>query len=224
MEQKNVVQLDSNAYELIKQDKANISLTIEIVKSTKAEIQSYLREKADKIFKLLKEKTKVEASSEGQNITDNYIQERDEWVARGYKGTFTIGLVSYDFEDLNNAIELLDDLAQVSQITTSISSQKKKEVEDKLTKNAIKAFQNRAENIAQAFGFNTYTVGSINISRAQSENQQGRYGISALSAASMSSASPEPEGSSTFYVQPRSERVTVTVNGNITMQAKGIVQ
>jgi predicted secreted protein len=223
MDNKNIIQLDSSAYELIKQDKANITLTIETTKPTKSEVQISLKEKAAQVFKMLKEYKTLESSSQGQSITDNYIQKNEEWVMDGFKGTFNIGLLANDFDILNQAIDEVQEIAQVSQINTSISTKTKNSLEEKLTQDAIKAFKARGEVIATAFGFQNFTLGQINVSRPQNEFAQRN--VSMLGGAMASSMRESaPTTSLSAYIQPSTERITVNVSGTITLGSKGIVQ
>lgn len=216
---KNKIKLEANSYELVKQDKANVVLTIEVIKSNRAEVQKELKKKADATFKALKAFSEIHSSTQSQSITDNLVQKdtkTHKWDKEGYKGVYAIALIGYDFDKLNQAIESVESLAQVSSIVTSLSNKTKADLEDKLTKQAIEAFKARAKLITASFGFKKFTINKTKVSRAQDENHYGYSAPSnAISTRSVGGSLESYDNS--FYVQPRDERIVLTVSGSIVL-------
>ena len=217
--QHNQIKLETSAHESIMQDKANVVLTIEVVKPTKAQVQFELKQKAEAAFKIIKKISKVESSTQGQSISDNMTLQENKYVKDGFKGLFNISLVSKDFEKLNEVIDLVQEIAQVSQIVTGISTVKTLEVEDKLTQQAIKTFKDRAQLISKSFGFTGYQLLEIDISRAQTEYENGNHSYHSVAnvSSALGKASLGADSLDSSYVQPRNEKITVTIDGSIHM-------
>lgn len=207
------IKLEASSYELIRQDKANIVLTIETTKATRAEVQKEIKKKADETFKILKTFKDINSSTQSQSISDNLVQKQNKWEKEGFKGLFTIALIGYDFEKLNDAIVKVENYAQVSSITTSLSNKVKAEMEDKLTQTAIKNFQKRAKLVAQSFGFKSFTIDKTKVSRVFGEDSHRNYSLSNIS--TTTSLNHNDNSSNNSYVQPRDERISLTVEGSI---------
>ena len=212
----NKIKLEASSYELIKQDKANVVLTIEVIKATRSEVQKEIKKKADAAFKILKRFKDINSSTQSQSIGDNLVQKQNKWEKDGFKGVFAIALIGYDFEKLNDAIEAVENHAQVSSIVTSLSNKVKAEMESKLTQDAIKNFQERAKLVAQSFGFKGFTIDKTKVSRAFGEDTNNYYGLSNVAAAT--SLNHNDNSSNNSYVQPRDERISLTVEGTIILK------
>lgn len=212
--QHNQIKLETSSHESIMQDKANVVLTIETIQPTKAQVQFELKQKAEAAFRIISKISKVESSTQGQSISDNMTLQESKYVKDGFKGIYNISLVSKDFKKLNEVIDLVQEIAQVSQISTGISTVKKLEIEDKLTQQAIKTFRERAQSISKSFGFTSYQLLEIEVSRAQTEDEHGNYPSISNIGSSYGGASSGGDTSSS-YVQPRNEKITVTIEGSI---------
>jgi predicted secreted protein len=216
----NTITLNAQSSELILQDKANVTLKVVVLDKTRNEVQKELKTKSDALFQYLKKSHKtVESHTMGQQINDHYILKNNKHEKDGFAGSFFVGLISYDFAALNKVIDGLGELAEVESINTSISFKLRKEKEDELTKKAIQAFGEKANLITTSFGFQDYSLGEINVSESFAEdNYRGiraaAAGSYALSASFHQGNDEEPE---TYFVEPRQERVGVTVNGTIVL-------
>jgi predicted secreted protein len=212
----NQIKLEASSYELIRQDKANVVLTIEVTKNTRAEVQKEIKKKADAAFKILKTFKDIHSSTQSQSIGDNLVNKQNKWEKEGFKGVFAIALIGYDFEKLNDAIEAVENHAQVSSIETSLSNKVKADMEAKLTQAAIKNFQERAKLVAQSFGFKTFIIDKTKVSRAFGEESHRNYGLSNMVATA--SLNHSDSNSNNSYVQPRDERISLTVEGSIILK------
>lgn len=212
----NKIKLEASSYELIKQDKANVVLTIEVTKATRSEVQKEIKKKADATFKILKTFKDINSSTQSQSIGDNLVQKQNKWEKEGFKGVFAIAVIGYDFQKLNDAIEAVENHAQVASIITSLSNKVKAEMESKLTQNAIKNFQERAKLVAQSFGFKNFIIDKTKVSRAFGEDSHRNYALSNIAAST--SLNNHDNSANNSYVQPRDERLTLTVEGSIILK------
>lgn len=216
----NTITLNAQSSELILQDKANITLKIVVTGKSRAEVQQELKTKSDALFQYLKKAHKnVESHTAGQNINDHYVIKDKKHEKDGYIGNFLVGLISYDFVALNKVLDGLGELAQIDTISTSISFKLRKEKEDELTQKAIKAFGEKAQLIATSFGFQTYTLGAVEVSDSFGEdNFRGVIAGAAGSYASLSNFEESaPVEKNSYFVEPRQERVGVNVSGSISL-------
>lgn len=209
-----LVQLDVSESVLILQDKGNIQLKIVVEKKTRSEVQKELKEKAGQVFKALKKHEKLEAFTVQQSIHDKYKEVGNKHVKDGYEGFFIIGVTGYDFNELNVAVEDVEDLAQVSHVETSISSKLRKEQESELTQKAIKAFKEKAMLVTKSFDFKDFVIDNINVASSRAEHHG--FGAVGLSASVMArSAGALPSEQELFFIEPRQERVSVGVSGSV---------
>lgn len=210
-----LVQLDVSESVLILQDKGNIQLKIVVEKKTRSEVQKELKEKAGQVFKALKKHEKLEAFTVQQSIHDKYKEVSNKHVKDGYEGFFIIGVTGYDFNELNIAVEEVENLAQVSHVETSISSKLKKEQESELTQKAIKAFKEKAMLVTKSFDFKDFVIDNINVASSRAEHHNvGAMAFSAsLMARSATGASQVEQ--ELFFIEPRQERVSVGVSGSV---------
>lgn len=222
MDNKNHISLEEHAYELVEQDKANVVLSLELIEKDKKTLQLQLKKKATDTFKILKKISGVESSTQGQSIQDNLVLTDGKWEKQGFKGIYSILVISYDFEQLNKAIEAVEDIAQVSQIQTSISSKKQLASEDALTQKAIDNFNKRANLITKSFGFDSFILQNVDVPKAESEHRN-RYDFPSMSRSSALMDKEQEEPGNSFYIEPRQEKISITLRGSIVMIKKGLL-
>ena len=124
----------------------------------------------------------------------------------------TIKLESADFATLAGEIgNLQDDGMLFSGMAFSLSDDARRTAEDGVTQQAIKAWQQRAQNAATALGYSTWRVGEVNVQT----NDGGRpFPVMRSDMKMMSAAAAAPPP-----VEAGTADVTVTVNGSAVLQA-----
>lgn len=211
------ITISSQSFKLVKQDKAVVQIRVDAQAQTKAEVQASLKKQGNEVFQQLKKVKAVEAHTVSQNIQPHYVRdEKNQAVQDGFTGQFVIGLVSYDFEVLNNTLESLSDNVIIHHIGTHVSTKTRTQAEADLTQEAIEAFKAKAQLVSKSFDFNGYALGEITVSEARDESRGGGI-VFAASALSESVRAGHDEDESTMYVQPREERLSVYVNGTIVL-------
>lgn len=134
-------------------------------------------------------------------------------------GSAQLQIISYDFDLVNEIVDQLveSNKAQLGQITTSISEKTKQAKEAEFTNKAIKVFQAKAKNIAEAFGAKDYTLVNVSVNSA-GDDQVGRRGVMAsASISAMSSMSQDIESVSS-YISPRESKIYVTIQGSVQLK------
>jgi predicted secreted protein len=150
----------------------------------------------------------ITASSAGYG-TD---QVSDKGKPARWRVAQTIKLESADFATLAGEIgSLQDDGMLFSGMAFSLSDEARRTAEDSVTQQAIKAWQQRAQNAATALGYATWRVGDVNVQT----NDGGRpFPIMRSDMKMMAAAASPPPP-----VEAGTADVTVTVNGSAVLQA-----
>lgn len=150
----------------------------------------------------------ITASSAGYG-TD---QVSDKGKPARWRVAQTIKLESADFATLAGEIgSLQDDGMLFSGMAFSLSDDAHRAAEDSVTQQAIKAWQQRAQNAATALGYSSWRVGDVSVQT----NDGGRpFPIMRSDMKMMAAAASPPPP-----VEAGTADVTVTVNGSAVLQA-----
>ena len=101
-----------------------------------------------------------------------------------------------------------DILAHLVQLNTQRAAEEKAQGE------AINTFKNRAQQLAKAFGFGSYSIREVSING----NEYGGMQPAAAPRMKVMMASPMMEADSAIPAEPGKTRVEVSVNGSIQMK------
>lgn len=216
----NLVNLDANYYELVMQDKVNFTMQVEAKEKTKAATLKSLRVKVKKVQEIFASK-KLVAQLTYQTVNEEYDRASNKMKKTGlFVGSSQLQIVAYDFDLVNEIVDQLieSEQAQVGQITTSISEKTKQAKEAEFTKKAIKVFQAKAKNIAEAFGSKDYML--VNVSVNSADEHEARRGIMSMAGASLGGAmsSMTQEVDSSSYISPRESKIYVTITGSVQLK------
>jgi predicted secreted protein len=150
----------------------------------------------------LKSQPSITVASSGYS-TDQIV---DKGKPARWRVSQSIRLESADFAVLATAIgKLQDEGLLLSGLGFSLSDAARKTAEDGVTAQAIKAWQQRAQNAAQAFGYGAWRVGSVHVQT----NDGGRPFMAMRSDMKMMAAAPMPVAADAGTTD-----VTVSVSGD----------
>lgn len=214
----NLVNLDANYYELVMQDKVNFTMQVEAKEKTKAATIKSLRVKVKKVQEVFSSK-KLVAQLTYQTVNEEYDTSNNKMKKTGlFTGSSQLQIVSYDFDLVNEIVDQLieSEQAQVGQITTSISEKTKQAKEAEFTKKAIKVFQSKAKNIAEAFGSKDYIL--VNVSVNSADEYEARRGMSMSVSSIGGSMSSMSQEDSSSYISPRESKIYVTITGSVQLK------
>lgn len=211
----NVINLESYCYEMVKHDKINITLAVEVKEKTKQETTKALNVKVQELKELFL-RNGLTAHSDLQGVHEEF-----EHIGNKYrKTTYFIGyanlnIISYDFNLINQIIGQVieSNVAQIKQIVTSVSEKTKKDKEEALTVQAIEMFKVKASTVTRTFEFSNYKVVNISINLCdENPNMYNNLLNSAVSSQSIGSVSDKD---SNQHVSPRDSKVYVTIKGSV---------
>lgn len=215
-----IVKISSDYSKLVLQDKANILINVNADGKDKQEVQAKLKKQSEEVLKTIGLYKEVKSHVKGQTINKDYKQDKDKVIENCYTGTIVIELISYDFEQLNKALDDIEPQTIISSIETGISSKIRKEQEIEITKEAIKQYQMKSQLVTESFGFKKYSIDSVEVSNCHDESAHAFD--QCFTGGAMASSFSSNENNSPF-IAPKQEKLTVKVTGQIILELSGII-
>lgn len=217
----NLVNLDANYYELVMQDKVNFTMSVEAKEKTKEATLKTLKAKVKEVQEVFGKK-KLVAQLSYQTVNEEHEASGSKWKKTGYwLGSAHLQVIAYDFDLVNKIVDELveENKAQVGQIITSISEKTKQVKEKEFTLKAIEEFQDKAKNVAKAFGAKDYALVNVSVNSASDENgNHHRRGMAVMASASMSAMGGAAQEDTSSYISPRESKIYVTVQGSVQLK------
>ncbi len=131
----------------------------------------------------------------------------------GWSDQAYVRVQSKDFQALNKLIAQSQQEAALQGVSFRISSEKRSEVVNELSREALKNFQARAKVVSNTLGFSGYKIVNLNLDNSFRSYAQGATMMKAMRAdMAMEAAAPEM-----VTDNPGSEEITQTVSGSIQM-------
>ena len=131
----------------------------------------------------------------------------------GWQGYAEVMLEGTDFARITSTAAAIKSLS-MGGISFGLSPKTQREAEAKAQGEAIKSFQNRAQQLSSAFGFGGYNIREVNING----NEYGGMQPVAAPRMKVMMAAPMMEADSGVPAEPGKTRVEVSVNGSIQMK------
>lgn len=214
--------LAAEAHALVLQDKAEVTLNITCLADSPEKAQQALRALFEKVQKSAKKRELAVQASRRAFQDEMELKGKQQAYEKTGKtiGSLSATVIAYDLEALDAFLSELADkkLAIVGSSQTSISSKLRKQMEDKITTEALEAFGARAKLIAKSLNFKGYDIHQIDISQATDEGQR-HYAMPMRSMAMSASSGGGAERDDTQgYVSAREERLSVAVSGSIVLR------
>lgn len=192
--------LRAEASEEVARDMVKITLAAEFSDTSQAAVAKALSAALDSVMKQAKGATNVKASSGNYSVWP--MNDQDGKISN-WRGRGEILLESRDFAAASELAATLSDRMPIASLSFFVSPEARAEKEAALLSRAAKAFQNRAQEVAAAFGFAGYSIRTVDLSGAGAEYQP---------AARMMSMAADKAG---VPLEGGTERVTVSMRGSI---------
>jgi predicted secreted protein len=198
--------LDAAARSEVPQDTVQVTMAYETEAADAAAVSAALNKVLKATLDDARGKTGVTARNGGYQV---YPSTDDKGKISAWRGRAEVVLESRDFEATSALTGTLGQRMAVTGISFSLSDQARQAEEAKLLVSAAAAFNERAKNAVQAFGFAGYTVSNLTLSGSGVISQPRPM---MMRAASMKSAPVALEGGQA--------EVTVSVTGVVKLLAK----
>lgn len=198
--------LQAQASAEVKQDTVKITLATEVSDKDQAGVTQQLNKALDSVMADASGSKSVQVSSGNYRVWP--MNDRDGNISN-WRGRGEILLESTDFEAASNLASVLSSRMPVADMVFSVSPQARAKQEQELLSQAAKAFQDRAQNLTQAFGYQSYTIREIDLSGAGAQYQP---------VARMMASAMDASEKARVPVQGGTEEVSVSVRGSIFLQ------
>lgn len=200
--------LEAQAYKEVRQDTVTITLAKEVSDPSQAAIIKALSDSLESVMKDAKAADKVESRSGNYRIWPHH---NDKGAITNWRGRAEIILTSKDFEAASELAGQLSDRMPVAGIQFSVASETRAKYEQELLADAAQAFKDRAQALAGALGFESFSIKEINLGGfGQPYQPAPRMMAMAVSA---------DESRARVPIEPGTEQVTVTMQGTIFLRS-----
>ncbi len=203
----NVLQLSAHGSVEVRQDLLILALSTERDGATAAQVQEGLRVAVNAALDELKktaEPKQMEVQTGEFSVFPRYGKNSK---ISGWQGSATVLLQGRDFPRITDAAARASSMS-IASVSFDLSREQRAQAESEAQKQAIDAFKARAEEIARAFGFASYTLREVSVGN-DFMLHAAAYAASADSAPSLGKARSAP------VVEPGKSTVRVTVSGTV---------
>jgi len=152
--------LSAQASAEVMQDTVEITLAAELADASQARVSEQLNARLSSVMKQAKGHEGIEARSGNYRIWPT--TDRDGRISE-WRGHAEIVLRSRDFEAASALAAQLSDHMPISGLDFSVSRESRLAEEQKLTTQAVKAFQERAQALTEALGFPSYRLRTMDV-------------------------------------------------------------
>lgn len=205
---RNVVQLSASGQVQVQQDWLQINLAASRDGNDAAAVQKQLQQTVDMAMRSLKPQEQGQALRVRSGSFGVYPRHGNDGQIKGWQGRAEIVLDGHDFARISQAA------AQVSGMTVAsmgfgLSQEGRQKVQDQAQAMAIDNFKQRAQLLAQQFGFQGYSLREVSVNSPDgfyAPRVQPLRGL--MAAAKMDAMEAVP-------VEAGTEQVTVQVSGSV---------
>lgn len=144
----------------VDQDVVRVTLAAQEIADSQDKVSKELNKKLDSAMKQAKDQKKVQSKSGAYRIWPT--TDKDGKVSQ-WRGYAEIILESKDFDATADLAAKLSDRMPIDGISFSVSNETKQAEEQSLLENAVKSFEERAQALTDALGFDTYKIKTIDL-------------------------------------------------------------
>jgi len=152
--------LSAQASADVQQDTVQVTLAADVTGQSQSKVSDQLNQQLDSVMRQAKGHDGIEARSGGYRIWP--MTDRDGRVSE-WRGHAEILLESQDFSAASQLAAQLADRMPIAGMVFSVSRERQAAEEQKLMRQAVKAFQDRAQALAQALGFQSYRLHAVDL-------------------------------------------------------------
>lgn len=198
------VDFDTSVTREIPNDTLTAQLSVELNAKDPSDLASQVNRTLNQALTKAKGFNQVKVSS-GNNQTWPVYGDKNKLT--GWRTRAEVRLESRDFKAAGDLIAQLQQSLQLNQLQFGVSADARRDTEKALTTEAIKAFQEKAERIRDAWGAKAYTLIQMNVSSTDAAPPPM---IAMRKAVMMADAAPE-----SLDVEGGQSRLTVTASGGV---------
>lgn len=194
--------LRAEAVTEVARDTVRLTLAAEVSDASQAAVAAALTATVDSVMKQARGKEKIKVSSGNYHVWP--MNDKDGRISN-WRGRAEIVLESTDFEAVSRLAADVADRMPISNMAFSVAPRERARHEAELLAEAAAAFRGRAEALAKAFGYDSYSIREIRLGGAGAAYQpEARRMMSMAADAAM--AVPMEAGT---------EQISLSVEGTI---------
>ncbi|WP_323018410.1 SIMPL domain-containing protein [Castellaniella sp.] len=152
--------LSAQASAQVQQDTVQVTLAAEISGASQAIVSDQLNARLDAVMKQAKGHDGIDVRSGSYRLWP--MNDQDGRISE-WRGHAEILLQSRDFKAASQLAAQLSDRMPIAGLAFSVSRERQAAEEQKLMQQAVKAFQDRAQALAQALGFSAYRLHAVDL-------------------------------------------------------------
>lgn len=194
--------LQAEAVTEVARDTVRITLTAEVSDSEQAEVAAVLSRTVDSVMQQVRGKEGVKTYSGNFRVWP--MNDKDGRISN-WRGRAEIILESMDFEAASKLAAEVSDRMPITDLAFSVAPRERARYEAELLQEAAAAFRERAEALAQAFGYESYSIREIQLGGSGAAYQPERR-MMAMAAADTAVSVPLEGGT---------ERISLSVQGTV---------
>lgn len=195
--------LRAEAVTEVAQDTVRITLATEVRDSDQAEVAATLSRTVDSVMKQVKDKEGIKVYSGNFQVWP--MNDKNGRISN-WRGRAEIILESMDFEAASKLAAEVADRMPINNLAFSVDPRKRARYEAELLQEAASAFAERADALAKAFGYESYSIREIQLGGAGVAYRPEARPMMAMAVADAAVAVPLEGGT---------ERISLSVQGTI---------
>lgn len=194
--------LSAEAVTEVSRDTVRITLAAEVSAAAQADAASALTEKLDSVMKQVRDKDGVKAYSGNYRIWP--MSDQDGRIS-DWRGRAEIILESADFEAVSKLAAAVGDRMPIANMSFFVAARERARHEAALLQEAAAVFRQRAQELAQAFGYASYSIREIQLGGSGASYRPESSRMMAMAA----------DAAAGVPLEGGTERISLSVQGTI---------
>ena len=196
--------LQAEAVTEVARDTVRLTLTAEVSDSEQAQVASALSGTVDSVMKQVRGKKDIKTYSGNFQVWP--MNDKDGRISN-WRGKAEIILESTDFEAVSKLAAEVADRMPITNLAFSVAPRERARYEAELMQEAATAFRERAEALAKALGYESYSIREVQLGGSGAAYQPERRMMAMAMAADSAAVGVPLEGGT--------ERISLSIQGTI---------
>lgn len=207
----NVVQLSAAGSVEVDQDWLQLTMSATREGSEAAAVQRQLQQVVERAMASLRSQAKAQDMQVRNGSFGVYPRHGNDGKIKGWQGRAEVVLEGKDFARITQSAAQLDGMA-IGNMGFGLSKEARAQVQEQAQAQAIEQFKQRAGQLAQQFGFSSYTLREVQVSSQDTAPMPRMY------RPAMVAASAKMEAADPIAVEAGKDQVTVNISGSVQLQ------
>lgn len=213
----NVVNLSQSASKVIESDTLEVVFSINSKNKNRQIAMNEVTERLNLVMKEIKANSSFEAqllNRNGREVSENINAQRDDKgnpvYTQVWEENVSVLVKSKDFQAMNVLISKIQEAASINSMSFTVSKEKINTLQDELTREGIRRFNEKANLISQEFGGKGYKIVSVNIGNVDAPPYPVPYANFRAESAMMAKSAPVVSDS-----LPGEKTINLSISGSI---------